>query len=179
MILILCGVSGVGKTTIGRLLSERLGWRFEDGDDYHSAANRQKMQSGTPLTDEDRKPWLTALHQRIGEFIDGGENAILACSALKQKYRDMLVTGFKAEKFRFALLDGPRNLLRERLLQRHHPYMNSNLLDSQLAALEVPTEGWRISVCGTKEEVVEQLLGKLKAVEEQQVSRQKPSGRAG
>lgn len=170
MILILCGVSGVGKTTIGRLLSERLGWRFEDGDDYHPLANRQKMQSGTPLTDEDRRPWLNTLHERIGELIDRRENAILACSALKQEYRDLLVTGLQVDEFRFALLDGPRHLLRERLRKRSHPYMNANLLDSQLAVLEVPTDAWLISVCGTKEEAVEALLGKLKAVLEQQVN---------
>ena len=165
MILILFGVSGVGKTTIGRLLSKRLGWPFEDGDDYHSPENRHKMQAGIPLTDEDRTPWLNVLHQRIEELIGQRENAILACSALKQKYRDRLVVGLKADQFRFALLDVPRDLLRERIRKRHHPYMNPNLMDSQLAALEVPADAWRISVCGTPEEAVEELREKLKAEE--------------
>jgi gluconokinase len=162
MILILFGVSGTGKTTIGRLLSERLGWRFVEGDDYHSPANRQKMQAGIPLTDEDRQPWLNVLHQIIKELIGQRENAVVACSALKQKYRDRLVAGFEADQFRFALLDLPRDLLRERIEKRHHPYMNPNLLDSQLATLEVPAAVWRISVSGTAEEAVEQVCEKLK-----------------
>ncbi|HXW92319.1 MAG TPA: gluconokinase [Terriglobales bacterium] len=166
MILILFGVSGAGKTTIGRLLSERLGWHFEDADEYHPPANRQKMRAGSPLTDEDRKPWLNALHRRIAEFIARGDNAILACSALKQQYRDLLVGCFPPDQFRFALLDAPHDLLRERLRKRHHPYMNPNLLDTQLATLEVPADAWRVSVCGTEEEAVEQLLGKLQGTQE-------------
>jgi gluconokinase len=166
MILILFGVSGAGKTTIGRLLAERLGWRFVDGDDYHSPANRQKMQAGIPLTDEDREPWLNLLHQRIAELIGQRENAIVACSALKQKYRDRLVASLKADQFRFALLDVPRELLRERIRKRHHPYMNPNLMDSQLAALEVPADAWRISVSGTEEEAIEQVCEKLKTAQE-------------
>ncbi len=177
MILILFGVSGAGKTTIGRLLSERLGWRFEDADDYHPPRNRQKMRSGTPLTDEDRKPWLNALHARMEELIGRGENAIVACSALKQNYRDMLVARFEPDQFRFALLDAPRDLLRERIRKRHHPYMNPHLLDSQLATLEVPAEAWRVSVCGTEEEAVEQLLGKLQAARAQRAQSRSTSGR--
>jgi len=162
MILILFGVSGTGKTTIGRLLAERLGWRFVEGDDYHPPANRQKMQAGIPLTDDDRRPWLNVLHQRIEELLGQRENAVVACSALKQKYRDRLVAGFEADQFRFALLDLPRDLLRERIGKRHHPYMNPNLLDSQLATLEVPADVWRISVSGTAEEAVEQVCERLK-----------------
>lgn len=179
MILILFGVSGAGKTTIGRLLSERLGWHFEDADDYHPPANRQKMRSGSPLTDEDRKPWLKVLHARIEEFIARGDNAILACSALKQKYRDSLVARFNPDQFRFVLLDAPRDLLRERMQRRHHPFMNPNLLDSQLATLEVPADAWRISVCGTEEEAVEQLLGKLQGTKEQQANHRSRGGSPG
>jgi gluconokinase len=166
MVLVLFGVSGTGKTTIGRILSARLGWRFEDGDDYHSVANRRKMESGTPLTDEDREPWLNLLHTRMQELIGCHENAVLACSALKQKYRDLLVAGFQPDQVRFALLDAPRYLLEERVRKRQHPYMNPSLLDSQLATLEVPTDTWRISVCGTKEDAVQQLLGYLQVATE-------------
>ena len=173
MILILFGVSGSGKTTIGQLLSQRLGWRFLDADDYHSPGNRQKMQAGIPLTDEDREPWLNALHQRFEELIGQRENAIVACSALKQKYRDRLVAGFEADQFRFALLDVPRDLLRERLGKRHHPYMNPNLMDSQLAALEVPADTWRISVSGTAEEAVEQVCERLRTARDSQPAPQK------
>ena len=166
MILILFRVTGAGKTTIGKRLSIRLGWRFEDGDDYHSVANRRKMQSGIPLTDEDREPWLQALHMHIAEFIGHNENAVFACSALKQKYRDLLAAGFKPNLVRFALLEAPRNLLEKRIRKRHHPYMNPSLLDSQLATLEVPAGIWRVSVCGTEEDAVEQLLKHLKVAAE-------------
>jgi gluconokinase len=167
MILVLLGVSGAGKTTIGLLLSARLGWRFADGDDYHPLANRQKMESGTPLTDEDREPWLNALHARMLELINCNENAVLACSALKQKYRDLLVAGFEPGQVRFALLDATRDLLEERIQKRHHQYMHPNLLGSQLATLEVPADAWRISVRGTPEEAAQQLLGHLKVASEQ------------
>ncbi|MHB8218212.1 MAG: gluconokinase [Candidatus Sulfotelmatobacter sp.] len=166
MILILFGVSGAGKTTVGHLLSSRLGWCFEDSDDLHSVANRRKMESGTPLTDEDREPWLKVLHLRMQEFIKCDRNAVLACSALKQKYRDLLVAGFEPDQVRFALLDAPRALLEERIRKRHHEYMNPCLLDSQLAALEAPADTWRISVRGTEEEAVQQLLGQVKIVTE-------------
>lgn len=158
MILILFGVSGAGKTTIGELLSARLGWRFEDADDYHSVSNRRKMESGTPLTDEDRQLWLDTLHMRIEELINCRENAVIACSALKQKYRDLLAAGFEPDQVRFALLEAPRSVLEERIQERHHPYMNPGLLDSQLAILEVPADTWRISVCGMPQEALQELL---------------------
>ena len=161
MILVLFGVTGAGKTTIGQLLSTRLGWRFEDGDDYHSLANRRKMESGIPLTDGDREPWLNLLRTRMQEFVACNENAVLACSALKQQYRDLLGSGFDPGTVRFALLCAPRSVLEERIRQRHHPYMNPSLLDSQLATLEVSADAWCISVSGTKEEAVQELLGYL------------------
>jgi gluconokinase len=162
MILILFGVSGVGKTTIGEVLSARLGWRFEDADDYHSEANKQKMRSGVALSDEDRLPWLESLNRRILELARSGQNAVLACSALKQEYRNLLIAGLSANEFRFALLDAPRELIERRIRERNHPYMNPDLLNSQLATLEVPSSGWRVSVQGTPEEAVDQVIEYLK-----------------
>ncbi|MGB9199088.1 MAG: gluconokinase [Terriglobales bacterium] len=162
MILILFGVCGAGKTTIGQMLAARLGWRFEDADDYHSEANRQKMRSGVPLSDADRLPWLQALNGRMLELARSAQNAILACSALKQEYRNLLVAGLSIEEVRFALLEAPRELLEQRIRERNHPYMNPSLLDSQLATLELPSQVWRISVSGTPAEAVDQVLHHLK-----------------
>jgi gluconokinase len=162
MILILMGVSGIGKTTIGKLVSARTGWPFEDGDDYHSAANRQKMAAGIPLTDADRAPWLAALHDRIAEYERAGRSAIFACSALKQQYRDQLAAGFTEGEVRFVYLHAPAALIRQRIFARGHEFMNPNLLESQLETIEIPCEAWAVSVAGTPERAVEEILGKLK-----------------
>ena len=161
MILILFGVSGVGKTTIGSLLSAHLGWRFEDADNYHSAANKQKMQSGVPLTDQDRNPWLQSLNQRLLALARDGENVVLACSALKQQYRSILAADLPPAEFRFVLLDAPPDLIAKRILERNHQYMNPGLLPSQLATLEVPSDVCRISVAGPPQEAVDEIIERL------------------
>jgi gluconokinase len=162
MILILMGVSGVGKTAIGTLLSARTGWKFEDADDYHSEENRRKMAAGIPLTDADRSPWLMALHERILQHMENDENVILACSALKQQYRDLLAGGLANDEMRFVYLHAPSALIRERMQSRHHSYMNPELLDSQLATLEVPSDAWDVSVAGSLEESVEKIVTQLR-----------------
>jgi gluconokinase len=162
MILILMGVSGIGKTTIGSLLAARLGWRFEDADDYHSAESRQKMAAGIALTNTDRWPWLKVLHERMLEHRQTGENAILACSALTEQYREVLAGGFAENEMRFVYLHAPSALIRERMKARHHPYMNPDLLNSQLATLEVPSDAWSVAVTGSPEEAVEQILARLR-----------------
>jgi gluconokinase len=161
MILVLMGVSGVGKTTIGCLLEARIGWKFEDADDYHSTENRQKMAAGIPLTDTDRWPWLKVLHELMLEHRRKGENAILACSALTEQYREVLADGFAENELRFVYLHAPGALIQERMKARHHPYMNPDLLESQLATLEVPSDAWSIAVTGSPEVTVEQILSRL------------------
>jgi gluconokinase len=138
VIVVLMGVTGVGKTTIGRLLSQDLGWAFLDADDFHPPANVAKMRSGFPLTDADREPWLTALRAEIESRLSRGESAVLACSALKQSYRDRL---HASEAVRFVHLRGDASLIRERLLARSGHYMDPGLLASQFAALEEPQGG--------------------------------------
>jgi gluconokinase len=162
MIVVLMGVSGVGKTTIGKLLAARTGWKFEDADDYHSEASRLKMAAGIPLTDVDRGPWLTVLHERILQYRQEGESAILACSALKRRYRELLAGGFGKNEIRFVYLQAPAALIKERMKSRHHPYMNPDLLDSQLAELEAPSMAWPVSVAGSPEEAVEEILSRLR-----------------
>ena len=162
MIVVLMGVSGVGKTTIGALLAARTGWTFEDADDYHSEENRKKMAAGVPLTDADRGPWLNALHERMLHYRQKGENAIFACSALKQRYRELLAGGFGKDEICFVYLHAPTALIKERMKARHHPYMNPDLFDSQLAELEVPRDAWPISVAGSPEEAVEEILTGLR-----------------
>ena len=162
MIVVLMGVSGVGKTTLGKLLAARTGWKFEDADDYHSEENRRKMAAGIPLTDADRGRWLSALHERMLQYRQKGESVILACSALKQQYRELLAGGFAKSEMRFVYLHAPASLIRERMKSRHHPYMNPDLLDSQLATLEVPSDSWPVAVSGTPEEAVEEILARLR-----------------
>ena len=162
MILVLMGVSGVGKTTLGKLLTASTGWKFEDADDFHSAGNRQKMAEGIPLTDTDREPWLHNLHQRMLHYHQKDENVILACSALKRRYREVLADGFSPGEIRFIYLHAPVALIKERMKARHHPYMNPEMLESQLATLEVPSDAWSVTVDGTPEEAASQILARLR-----------------
>jgi gluconokinase len=162
MIVVLMGVSGVGKTTIGRLLAMRTRWKFEDADDYHSQENRRKMAAAIPLTDADRTPWLNALHESMLQYGQKGENAVFACSALKQQYRALLAGGFAPNEICFIYLHALAAVIRERMKSRHHPYMNPDLLDSQLAELEVPRNAWSVSVAGTPEEAVEEILTRMR-----------------
>ena len=130
------GVSGVGKTTIGRRLANDLGWRFCDGDDYHPPANVDKMRRGIALTDEDRDAWLTTLEQLIQQLINESQSAILTCSALKQTYRDRLI-GNRREVV-LVYLKGSYELIRQRLLSRKEHFMRADLLSSQFETLGEP-----------------------------------------
>ena len=139
MIVIVAGVSGSGKTTIGELLARRLGWPFTDGDQLHPAANIAKMASGQPLTDEDRMPWLAAIGDRMDEWIAGGQSGLLACSALKRRYRDLLLAGRPGA--RIVFLEISQADAGARLAGRHGHFFNPALLNSQFADLEPPEPG--------------------------------------
>jgi gluconokinase len=139
MIILLMGVAGSGKTTLGRLLAADLGWPFYDADDFHPPANVAKMAAGTPLTDDDRAPWLAALRQRIEQSLASGENAILACSALKAAYRHILQP-VPTEPIHLVYLRGTPELLASRLATRTGHFMKPAMLDSQLATLEEPAD---------------------------------------
>ena len=133
VVVVVMGVTGVGKTTIGRLVAEDYGWAFLDADDFHPPANVAKMRSGVPLTDADREPWLTALRAEIDARLARSESAVLACSALKQSYRDRLHAN---DAVCFVYLRGDAALIHARLLARSGHYMDPGLLASQFAALE-------------------------------------------
>jgi carbohydrate kinase (thermoresistant glucokinase family) len=160
--LVLMGVSGSGKSTIGEALSRRLGWRYEDGDSFHPAANVAKMSAGQPLTDEDRWPWLKAIAAEIERCRQGQEHIIIACSALRKAYRDILVHG--QDDTRIVYLDGSQNLIADRLQRRKGHFMPPGLLDSQFATLEPPGPDERpVVVCidAPVETIVDQILQQL------------------
>jgi gluconokinase len=162
MIVVLSGVSGSGKTTVGESLARRLAWPFTDGDSLHPAANIAKMRAGVPLTDEDRWPWLAAVAAVIDERIAAGQSAVVACSALKRSYRDLLLAGRPAVSMVF--LDVDRDLLAARLAARHGHFFRADLLASQLADLENPQPAERILVLpavGTPEQIALQIISRL------------------
>lgn len=153
------GVTASGKTTVGRALAQRLGWVFADADDFHSQQNRAKMQAGIPLDDADRAPWLASLHAQIMTWAESNAtSAILACSALKQQYRDTLMAGIDPLIVRFVFLDGPASVMQARLEQRKDHYMSPALLPSQIATLEPPADALRISVDQTVPAIVQAIV---------------------
>jgi len=159
MIVVLMGVSGSGKTTVGTLLAERAHCVFADADDYHPPANKAKMAAGIPLNDDDRQPWLEVLNELMRGWFERGEGGVLACSALKQKYRATLMSGMPEGAVTFVWLDGSRELIAERLATRHHEYVaGASLLDSQLATLEPPVDAVRVVNDKTPSEVVDEIL---------------------
>jgi gluconokinase len=158
MITIVMGVSGSGKSTIGEDLAVRLGQPFVDGDHLHPPANRDKMAHGVPLDDADRQPWLEAIVAEMDRHRERGESLVLACSALKRRYRDFLRGGHDDVKFIF--LHGSKALLAERLRLRAGHFFDPRLLDSQLSTLEEPTddEAMRVEVGKTPAELVECII---------------------
>ncbi len=135
MVVVIFGVSGVGKTTVGKLVARDLGWKFLEADDFHSAENIRKMRDGRPLTDEDRQPWLERLRELIEQSIAANENAVLACSALKKKYRDELRVNADVT---FVFLHGSYDRIASQLRNRRAHFFNPKLLDTQFADLEEP-----------------------------------------
>jgi gluconokinase len=162
MILIAMGVSGAGKTRIGELLAERLHCDFTDGDAFHSAANKEKMHHGIPLTDEDRWPWLKTIRAAIEEKQHANETAVFTCSSLKRAYRDILRAGDK--DVCFVYLKGSQQVLEERLKTRTGHFFDPSLLQSQLDTLEEPGEDEAITVSIelTPEQIVDNVLDQLK-----------------
>ena len=152
MIIILMGVSGSGKTTVGERLAQALGWPFYDGDQLHPPANVAKMQQGMPLTDEDRWPWLQALRTHIATWLQHGVSAVLACSALKQAYREYLV--IDEAEVKLVYLKGDYDLIQERLVQRRGHFMPPGLLASQFATLEEPEQGVVVDIVHPPETIV-------------------------
>jgi gluconokinase len=155
MILVLMGVAGSGKSTVGQLFAHELGWPFLDADDFHSPANRAKMSAGIPLDDADRAPWLDTLHAEIASRARRGESALLACSALKATYRDVLQR--EVPDLRWVFLRGSPELLHARLVQRTGHYMSPAMLASQLATLEPPADALSLDVAATPRELVAQI----------------------
>lgn len=161
MIVIVFGVSGAGKTTVGEVLARELGWRFIEADDFHPPANVRKMRSGHPLTDQDRWPWLERLRDQIKRSLAAGENAVLACSALKRAYRERLRV---SEEVKFVYLRGDFALVEKQLRCRRRHFMNPDLLQSQFDDLEEPRPGEHVltvQLGRTPEEIVGEVKGKL------------------
>jgi gluconokinase len=163
--LVVMGVSGSGKSTVANRLAARLGWRYEDGDSFHPASNVAKMSAGQPLTDEDRWPWLQAIADEIDRRSGTGEHVVIACSALKRAYREVLVHG--RDDIRIVFLDGPQDLIAARLAARKGHFMPPGLLASQFRTLERPDASERpivVSIDASVEQIVDDIVTQLDLV---------------
>ena len=158
MIVIVMGVVGSGKTTVGHLLAEQLGWGFADADDFHSQANKEKIHKGIGLTDADRKPWLDSLRAAIVQWIAERRSVVLACSALKRFYREELEAG---PEVRFVYLRGTAALIATRLHERRGHFANEQILASQLSDLEEPENAVTVGITGTPQEIVQEIRNQL------------------
>jgi gluconokinase len=144
-VIVVMGIAGAGKTTVGRALADSLGWAFHDADDFHPAANVEKMRAGVPLDDADRAPWLATLRELISRLATHGEHGVLACSALKQAYREALLPdGASRTAVAFVQLDVAPSVAERRLGERRGHYMQASLVASQIATLEPPLDALRL-----------------------------------
>lgn len=158
MIVIVMGVVGSGKTTVGHLLAEQLSWEFADADDFHSPANVEKIRKGIGLTDADRVPWLHSLQAAIVQWIAERRNVVLACSALKRSYRSQLKAG---PEVRFVYLKGSAALIASRLHARRGHFANEQILASQMSDLEEPDNAVTVGIAGTPPQIVQEIRNKL------------------
>ena len=159
MVVIVMGVTGAGKTTVGRALAEALGWEFHDGDELHSEESKRKMHLGFALDDADRAPWLAALRKLIQSMLMEGRNGVVACSALKQSYRDEIVVDPKSVKV--VYLKGSKEIIAERLSHRSGHFMNTDLLQSQFDTLDEPRDAIIVDVSMAPEAIVSAIRARL------------------
>lgn len=166
MVILVMGIEGTGKTTVGKLLADRLHWLFADADDFHSAANKEKMKQGIALTDADRAPWLAGIRAQIWRWIAARINGVITCSALKQSYRDELLSSPPSvdgtpDEIKTVYLHGTYALIAERLHQRQGHFAGEALLASQFATLEEPQDAISIDIDQTPEQIVEEIMRRL------------------
>ena len=159
MVIIIMGVEGTGKTTIGKMLAEKLGWKFYDADDYHPVANIEKMRNGIPLDDEERRPWLNEIRNLINSSLNGNEPSIIACSALKNSYREFLKQN--KEQIIFVYLKGDKNTISKRLASRKGHFAGTQLLESQLRTLEEPESVITFDISKNPEVIADSIIEKL------------------
>ncbi len=156
--MVVMGVTGAGKTTVGALLARRLGWEFVDADSFHSPENVEKIRRGIPLDDADRAPWLRSLRQAMKGWAAEDKSVVLACSALKKSYRDELCVGGET---RFVYLKGSYDLIYQRLRQRHGHFASETILASQFAALEEPDDAITVNIDQSEDEIVAEIMRQL------------------
>ncbi|MBW4435304.1 MAG: gluconokinase [Pelatocladus maniniholoensis HA4357-MV3] len=159
MIILVMGVSGSGKSTIGKLLADSLDWKFSDADHFHSPQNIAKMRRGIPLDDGDRLPWLQDIQAAIKKWLEENQNVVLACSALKISYRQYFFIG--DERIKLVYLHGSFALINKRLQERHNHFMSENLLKSQFDTLEEPTDALCVDISPSPEVIVENIRESL------------------